>query len=102
LYIFIRYIRSKNRANVGYTLAVNHLADYSSTELKSMCGYRKLSEEEYNGGEPFPYNKTDFKNLPLEIDWRIAGAVTAVKGKVFMSSSFFKLIFVICLYNCNH
>lgn len=45
-----------------------------------MCGYRKLSEEEHNGGEPFPYNKTDFQKLPSEIDWRIAGAVTAVKG----------------------
>lgn len=62
------------------------MADYSSTELKSMCGYRKLSEDEYNGGEPFPYNKTDFQNLPSEIDWRIAGAVTAVKGKIVMSS----------------
>jgi hypothetical protein len=56
------------------------LADYSDSELKSMCGYRKLSEEEHNGGEPFPYNKTDFQKLPSEIDWRIAGAVTAVKG----------------------
>jgi len=56
------------------------LADYSSTELKSMLGYRKLNDEEYNGGESFPYNKTDFQNLPLEMDWRIAGAVTPVKG----------------------
>ncbi|KAL4154437.1 hypothetical protein QTP88_000303 [Uroleucon formosanum] len=82
----LRYIRSKNRANVGYTLAVNHLADYSSTELKSMLGYRKLSDDEYNGGEPFPYNKTDFQNLPSEIDWRIAGAVTAVKDQSICGS----------------
>lgn len=47
-----------------------------------MCGYRKLNEEEHNGGEPFPYNKTDFQNLPSAIDWRIAGAVTAVKGSI--------------------
>jgi len=82
----LRYIHSKNRANVGYTLAVNHLADYSNTELKSMCGYRKLSEEEHNGGEPFPYNKTDFQKLPSEIDWRIAGAVTAVKDQSICGS----------------
>jgi len=60
-----------------------------------MLGYRKLSDDEYNGGKPFPYNKTDFQNLPSEIDWRIAGAVTAVKGKVFISNTFFKLLFVI-------
>lgn len=47
-----------------------------------MCGYRKLNEEEHNGGESFPYNKTDFQNLPSAIDWRIAGAVTAVKGSI--------------------
>jgi len=58
------------------------LADYSNTELKAMCGYRKLNEEEHNGGESFPYNKTDFQNLPSAIDWRIAGAVTAVKGSI--------------------
>ncbi|CAI6376268.1 unnamed protein product [Macrosiphum euphorbiae] len=82
----LRYIRSKNRANVGYTLAVNHLADYSSTELKSMLGYRKLSDDEYNGGKPFPYNKTDFQNLPSKFDWRIAGAVTAVKDQSICGS----------------
>lgn len=79
-YIFVfRFIHSKNRANVGYNLAVNHLADYSERELSSMCGYRKQSVE-FNGGTPFPYDKNDFKNLPTEIDWRIAGAVTPVKG----------------------
>jgi len=78
------------------------LADYSSTELQSMCGYRKLSEEENNGGKPFPYNKADFQNLPSEIDWRIAGAVTAVKGIVIIINKFFKLLFVLYLYNLDY
>lgn len=75
----IRYIHSKNRANLSYTLAVNHLADYSNEEIKSMCGYKK-QKNEYNGGNAFPYDKNDFINLPTEIDWRISGAVTPVKG----------------------
>lgn len=45
-----------------------------------MRGYRKLNVGEYNGGLPFPYSKKDFKNVQPEIDWRIAGAVTPVKG----------------------
>jgi len=77
---YFRYIHSKNRANTGYTLAVNHLTDYSNEELNSMCGYKKTNLKEFNGGEPFLYNKDDLKNLPSEIDWRIAGAVTRVKG----------------------
>lgn len=81
LFSNIRYIHSKNRENIGFKLAVNHLADYSKAELKTMCGYRKMQPEKFNGGLPFPYGKNDFKNLPSEIDWRIEGAVTPVKGK---------------------
>lgn len=49
--------------------------------MKTMCGYRKMQQGQSNGGLPFPYDKKDFKNLPSEIDWRIEGAVTPVKGK---------------------
>lgn len=76
---YYRYIHSKNRANLGYTLAVNHLADYSDAQIKSMCGYKK-KDDESNEGKAFPYNKNDFKNLPSQLDWRISGAVTPVKG----------------------
>lgn len=69
---------------MNYKLAVNHLADYSNEEVKSMCGYRKIEEGKYNGGDPFPYNKNDFKSLPSEIDWRLSGAVTPVKGNSFI------------------
>lgn len=79
-FLFIRYIHSKNRAGVGYTLAVNHLADYSNEEIQSMCGYKKMDPKEFNGGETFFYNENDIKKLPIEIDWRISGAVTAIKG----------------------
>lgn len=56
------------------------MADYSNEELKVMRGYKKINVGEYNGGKPFPYSQKDFKNLPSEIDWRISGAVTPVKG----------------------
>lgn len=54
-----------------------------------MCGYRKIKDGEFNGGHPFPYNKNDFKNLPSEIDWRIKGAVTPVKGIFLNNISYF-------------
>lgn len=75
---------------MGYKLAVNHLADYSAEEIKSMCGYKKLEENKYNGGDSFPYNKNDFQNLPSEIDWRIMGAVTPVKGDYFFKCKLYK------------
>lgn len=87
-----RFIHSKNRANVGYSLAVNHLADYSNAELKSMLGYRKVRQEKSNGGKPFPYSKKDFKDLPSEIDWRISGAVTPVKGNFHFFNMFTAIV----------
>lgn len=44
-----------------------------------MCGYKKNTDE-YNGGYAFSYDKNDINNLPAEMDWRISGAVTPVKG----------------------
>lgn len=43
----LRYIHSKNRAKLGFSLAVNHLADKNTEELKAMRGYR--SSGVYNG-----------------------------------------------------
>ncbi|XP_049834066.1 digestive cysteine proteinase 1 [Schistocerca gregaria] len=77
----MRFIHSKNRANVGYTLAVNHLADRTDLELQALRG-RKYTPG-YNGGQPFPYNvSVELKNgLPSTFDWRLYGAVTPVKDQ---------------------
>ena len=68
-----------NRANLGYTLEVNHLADRTEEELHALRG-RKHSGV-YNGGRPFPYNEVTNVKVPEEMDWRLYGAVTPVKGE---------------------
>lgn len=45
----LRLIHSKNRANLGYTLAVNHLTDRTEEELKALRGFK--SSNVYNGME---------------------------------------------------
>lgn len=87
-YILVRYINSKTRENNGFTLSVNHLADLSNEELKSMYGYRKTPFYEFNGGKSFPYNKNNFTNTPSQIDWRISGAVTSIKGNILTYINF--------------
>nr|QOV03073.1 cathepsin L2 [Dysdercus peruvianus] len=76
----LRFIYSHNRKNIGYQLAVNHLADKSDSELRVLRG-RKYSPG-YNGASPFPYLTHVFANsLPEQFDWRLYGAVTPVKDQ---------------------
>lgn len=76
-----RFIHSTNRANLGYTLAVNHLADKTDAELKVLRGKQYTKFDGPNGGLEFPYDvKEEIKNIPDSIDWRLYGAVTPVKG----------------------
>lgn len=75
----LRFIQSKNRANKGYSLAVNHLADRTDLELQALRG--KKYSGVYNGGQPFPYKGVDGSSFPVQFDWRLYGAVSPVKGK---------------------
>lgn len=77
----LRFIHSKNRQQLGFTLSVNHLADKTADELKSLRGFR--SSGVYNGGQPFPYevNEDTVADLPDSHDWRLYGAVTPVKDQ---------------------
>lgn len=77
-----RFIESKNRANVGFKLAVNHLADRTVDELKVLRG-KQYTNVAYNGGNEFPYseNYVGSKSLPPDFDWRLFGAVTPVKDQ---------------------
>lgn len=72
-----------NRANLGFQMTVNHLADHTELELKALRG-KQYTHVTNNGGLPFPYKPKKIvktKSFPKDLDWRLYGAVTPVKGK---------------------
>lgn len=78
----LRFIHSKNRAGLGYSLAVNHLADRTEDELQVLRGFRSTKPVGGNGGKPFPSDLLTSKDhMPDQWDWRIMGAVTPVKDQ---------------------
>lgn len=81
-YIPNRYIYSKNRANLTYTLAVNQFADYYDEEYHKFNVNRGKIENVQHIEKPFPYGNSSFKDLylPDSFDWRLLGAVTPVRG----------------------
>ena len=84
---FSRYIHSKNRAGLTFRLAPNHLTDHSSDELAYMRG--KLRSKGFNGGKPFHFKKEEVENLPEQMDWRLYGAVSSVKGLFHKMTHYF-------------
>ncbi|XP_029426968.1 digestive cysteine proteinase 2-like isoform X2 [Rhinatrema bivittatum] len=80
----MRYIHSKNRANLPYKLVLNHLADHTGEELARLRG--RQSSKEPNHGLPFPAEQLQGINLPDSMDWRLYGAVTPVKDQAVCGS----------------
>ncbi|XP_050552147.1 digestive cysteine proteinase 2 [Spodoptera frugiperda] len=78
----LRLIFSHNRARRSFTMAVNHLADRTDTELAALRGRRYSGP---NHGLMFPYSQSlveeESDKLPSEHDWRLFGAVTPVKDQ---------------------
>ncbi|KAL1115154.1 hypothetical protein AAG570_007185, partial [Ranatra chinensis] len=76
----MRFIHSKNRANLGFQMAVNHLSDRTDDELRALRGRRHVPGTVNNGGKPFPHDPTN-EDVPDQFDWRLFGAVTPVKDQ---------------------
>ncbi len=67
---FSRLINSMNRRNLGYKLAVNHMADYSPEEMKMMRGYR-TDKTSPQGDMYVPTMK--LKDVPVSMNWWLRG-----------------------------
>ncbi|XP_060113487.1 digestive cysteine proteinase 2-like [Heteronotia binoei] len=80
----MRFVHSKNRANLSFKLALNHLADLTQDEVAAMRG--KLKSTTPNNGHPFPHEQYIGLILPESIDWRLYGAVTPVKDQAVCGS----------------
>lgn len=80
----VRFIHSKNRAALGFSLAVNHLADKTQEEIRLMNGYRYSPGP--HGGLAFDTSKYSLRDLPDSMDWRLHGAVTPVKDQAVCGS----------------
>ncbi|XP_004073923.1 digestive cysteine proteinase 1 [Oryzias latipes] len=80
----LRFIHSKNRARLPFTLAVNSLADRTMSELQSMRGGKRGKTP--NGGLPFPSSLYRGVKVPETLDWRLYGAVTPVKDQAICGS----------------
>ncbi|XP_055561357.1 digestive cysteine proteinase 1-like [Falco cherrug] len=80
----MRFVHSRNRAALSYTLALNHLADRTPQELAALRGRRRSGAP--NNGQPFPTELYAGLILPESLDWRLYGAVTPVKDQAVCGS----------------
>merc|ERR1719429_986235 len=77
----MRFIHSKNRQGLSYSLASNHLADKSEQEIRVLRGRTFDRSLKYNGGKPRVYSSQQLRDAPDTLDWRLYGAVTPVKDQ---------------------
>merc|ERR1719323_1768958 len=77
----MRFIHSKNRQGLSFSLASNHLADKSEQEIRVLRGRTFDRSLKYNGGKPRVYTSQQLRDAPDTLDWRLYGAVTPVKDQ---------------------
>lgn len=80
----LRYIHSKNRAGLSFSLAMNSLSDRTMPELLAMRG--RKSRNYPNNGLPFMAENYNGLEVPESVDWRLFGAVTPVKDQAICGS----------------
>ncbi|KAM9775639.1 digestive cysteine proteinase 2-like [Syngnathus typhle] len=80
----LRYVHSKNRAGLSFTLALNSLSDRTMSEMAAMRG--RKGGKTPNRGRPFPTRKYEGVKVPESLDWRLYGAVTPVKDQAICGS----------------
>lgn len=80
----LRYVHSKNRAGLSFSLALNSLSDRTMSELATMRGRRQGKTP--NRGLPFPSKIYEGVKVPESLDWRLYGAVTPVKDQAICGS----------------
>lgn len=68
-----RYVKEHNAANLGFTLALNHLAHLTDSEYKSMLGLKPLHRDHVA-------NKIE-KATATSIDWRTSGKVNQIQDQ---------------------
>lgn len=78
-----RYIHSKNRAAVSFSLALNSLSDRTMPELLAMRGRKHSSKP--NNGLPFVAEHYKGIKVPESIDWRLYGTFVEIKTHVFLT-----------------
>ena len=66
----LRFIHSKNRQALSFSLASNHLADREEGEMAALRGRTHDSSVLYNGGLPQQYTQHQLRDIPAELDWR--------------------------------
>ena len=66
----LRFIHSKNRAGLTYSLASNHLADRTEEERSSLRGRIFDSSLQTNGGLAQQFTLKQLEDAPDTLDWR--------------------------------
>ncbi|XP_037549264.1 digestive cysteine proteinase 1 [Nematolebias whitei] len=80
----LRYVHSKNRAGLSFSLALNSMSDRTMSELATMRGRQRGKTP--NKGLPFPSRLYEGVKVPESLDWRLYGAVTPVKDQAICGS----------------
>ncbi|KAI6657281.1 Cathepsin L [Oopsacas minuta] len=75
-----RFINSKNRENLGYTLAINHLADHTEAELYARNGHRYSGKGESHRLMDYEVPLSDI-DIPDTMNWTAKGAVNPPKDQ---------------------